>query len=96
MLHILIRYIAQEKNAKVNPDNLRNIHLPKFLHSHEECCKTISQKYLEVKCKNWDQFKEDLFFEAYALNLVGIMIWARAYHKHVYVFFGYNYWANSL
>ena len=66
--------------------------MPKFLHSHEEWCKTISQKYLEVKRKNWDQFKEDLFFEAYALNLVGIMIWARAYHKHVCVFFGYNYW----
>ena len=66
--------------------------MPKFLDSHEEWCKTISQKYLEVKCKNWDQFKEDLFFEAYALNLVGIMIWARAYHKHVCVFFGYNYW----
>ena len=50
------------------------------------------KNYLVATGKTWEQFKHELFYAPFTLNIVGIMIWARAYHVHVRVFFGYNYW----
>ena len=56
----------------------------------------MAYNYLQVKKKSWQQFKEEWLHDAFALNMVGIFIWARAYHKHVTVFFGYNYWTSHI
>ena len=87
MYHILARYIELQKKAKIDPDNICNIHLPKFVDTHDTWCKSISKNYLDYKGLTWRQFKKQLFHPAFALSIVGVMIWARAYHKHVCVFF---------
>ena len=95
-LHILTRYISKERKANVNLENMRTIHLAKFLEKHEEWCETVAYNYLQVKQKTWKQFKAEWLHESFTLNMVGIFIWARAYHRHVAVFFGYNYWTSHI
>ena len=75
---------------------MRKIHLAKFLEKHEEWCETVAYNYLQVKWKTWKQFKVEWLHESFTLNMVGIFIWARAYHRHVAVFFGYNYWTSHI
>ena len=96
MLHILTRYISKECKANVNLKNMQKIHLAKFLEKHEEWCETVAYNYFQVKWKMWKQFKAEWLHESFTLNMVGIFIWARAYHRHVAVFFGYNYWTSHI
>ena len=95
-LHILARYISKECKTNDNLENIRKIHLSKFLENHESWCEQVAYNYLQVKNKSWQQFKDEWLHDAFALNMVGIFIWARAYHKHVAVFFGYNYWSSHI
>ena len=91
MYHILTHYIELQKKAKIDPDNIRKVHLPKFVDTHDTWYKSISKNYLDYKELTWRQFKKELFHPSFALSIVGVTIWARAYHKHVCVFFGYNF-----
>ena len=95
-LHILARYISKEQKANVNLDHMRKIHLKKFLDGHETWCKDIAYNHLQCKRLTWEQFKLEWLHESFALNMVGILIWARTYHKHIAVFFGYSYWTTHM
>ena len=95
-LYILARYISKERKANVNPDHMCKIHLKKFLEGHETWCKDIAYNHLQFKQLTWEQFKLEWLHESFALNMVGIFIWVRAYHKHITVFFGYSYWTTHI
>ena len=72
----------------MKPSSLKK-YLPNFVENHEQWCKDVTSTYRARKCKDWETFKEELFYEPFALTLPGIFIWARWYHRHVA--FVYNY-----
>ena len=76
----------------MKPSSLRARYLPNFVESHEEWCKDVTSTYRARKHKNWKTFKEELFYEPFALTLPGIFIWAHYYHKHVAFIYNYRYW----
>ena len=90
--HILARYLSFGKRNPVKPSSIRLKHLPKFLERNEDWCRSVTSTFRARKKKSWEQFKEELFYEPFALTLPGIVIWARCYHLHVAVFFNYGYW----
>ena len=54
----------------------------------------MTSTYRARKKKTWECFKEELFYEPFALILPGIFIWARCYHLHIAIFFNYGYWTS--
>ena len=76
----------------MKPSSLKLKYLPNFVQTHEEWCKAVTSTYRARKRKDWKTFKEELFYEPFALTLPGIVIWARCYHRHVAFIYNYGYW----
>ena len=92
MYHILANYLSLGKRNPVKPSSLRTRYLTNFVESHEQWCKDVTLTYRARKCKDWKTFKEELFYEPFALTLPGIFIWAHYYHRHVAFIYNYGYW----
>ena len=67
------------------------------MQQNEEWCRSTAASYLAKKNKTWDRYKEEwLFCEApYAIDLLGLVIWARCYHLQVAVFYEYSFWTTQ-
>ena len=68
--------------------------MPAFLERNEDWCRSVTATYRARKRETGECFKEELFYEPFALTLPGIFIWARCYHLHVAIFFNYGYWTS--
>ena len=58
----------------------------------EDWCRSVTSTFRARKKKAWETFKQELFYEPFALTLPSIVIWARCYHLHIALFFNYGYW----
>ena len=61
----------------------------------EDWCKSIAKPVLEFQNKTWAKFKKEWLHPPYALDIIGLMIWARAYHLQICIVFNYNFWTTQ-
>ena len=93
--HILTRYTGKQKGRPVDPQKIWDKYLPHFLEKHKDWCKSIAKPVLEFQNKTWAKFKKEWLHPPYALDIIGLMIWARAYHLQICIVFNYNFWTTQ-
>ena len=70
--------------------------LPLWVDSHDTWCRKVSKKYLKKRNMSYKQFVKEFLHPAFPLDLFAIGIFARAYKKHVAVFYEHNYWCTEV
>ena len=81
---------------KVNLDFLRGEGLEEFAATHKSWIEKVSAAYLDRKKQRLDKFLHYLPCEAFPIDLLGILIYARICHEHVAVFVGEHYWTTHV
>ena len=64
--------------------------------NHEEWCKRVSKKYLKKRKIEYKQYRKEFLCSAFPMDLLGIGIFARAYKKHVAVFYDTKFWCTEI
>ena len=70
--------------------------LPVWISEHEDWCRCISKKYLKKRNIQYKQYVKEFLHPAFPMDLLGIGIFARAYKKHVAVFYNTKFWCTEI
>ena len=83
---------------RVDHEKLKGEWLQDFKVSHHEWLKKVSESFLRKSkpCQTLDRYLKYLPVEAFPLDTLVILIYARMCHKHVAVFVGERYWTTHV
>ena len=88
-LHYLAACVQQ------TPEEIKDF-LPVWISEHEDWCRRISEKFLQKRKIAYKQYFKEFLHPAFPMDLLGIGIFARAYKKHVAVFYNTKFWTTEI
>ena len=88
-LHLLSKCVKQ------SAEEIRQF-LPEWIEKHEDWCRKVSKKFLKKRDRTYAQFVREFLHPAFPLDLLAIGIFARAYKKHIAIFYNHKYWCTDI